>query len=263
MVTLAELCSFIISEPYQLLNETPAVRRAVLERLIAFQSIQKSLPDFQVKQNARLAGSALAAYLKAGLSEGCFALKLSELIELGMSPFFEWLEGGQSRGVLDAVMHFGASDSALLLVKCGIGYGYLSLPLYDSAPKCLSFGSLLGYKEIDFPPVKPSTSHGGCCLAHVLAQHGSLQEIACAVACGLNFTHSSTNVPYPLVLAALHNRAEVVTYFLELEEQLKTVQATLDHAVSRKFLMFLGGRSNLSFQKIHTSATANYSKQLL
>jgi hypothetical protein len=251
-VTAERVCHCIVEQPTELLNEPPAVRQSVLRDLI----------KWQCSENAGVARQALAVYLKAGFSAGQFADKLSELLQIGMSPFFEWIENGCPRNLLDLVMHHGASDAALLLVKAGIGHGYLSLPLDGSTPESLTLGNPDDGLLVALPSVKPSTGHGGYCLAHVLSQHGSLEEVSQAAEAGLNFSHSASNVPHPILLAALHNRTHTVAYFLQNEAALQTVRQALAHSCSSTLLL-LGNQCGLPlFRQIYTHAVSNYSGQI-
>jgi hypothetical protein len=253
-------CHSIMSVPDALLDAEPGSRVGVLGELVTLLNTARpnAGPPAHAVKNAALASLALGRYLVAGFMRGNFSEKLNELLSVNLDPFFQWTEQGVVHSLLDAVMHFGASDCALLLAERGIGHGYLSLPLIGPKPIAFLFGDRGERRAFTWLARTPSCEQGGYCLAHVLAQYGSLSQLKAAASNGLDFSHSAYNVPHPVVLAALHGRSENVQYFLENEEVLHTVKNMLKHSLSKAYVTNAYQRELPMLQQINVYAAEHY-----
>jgi hypothetical protein len=249
VLTIGALCNCVVAHPELLLSQTQACRMAVLGPVIAYEGLYRNPSSSLTSRTLegleihRLASAALAGYVKAGLQAGGFAPKLQELLDMGLDPFFEWRELGVSTNLLDAVIHHSASDCALLLAQRGVGHGYLSNPLPTVAffprsvfPPPTRLGNQGGTPIPLFVQLQNSASLSGRSIAHTLVEAGSLREISLAANCGLNFSHSASNIPHPLVFAVLKLRVDAVHYLVSNEESLRTVAGMAEHKTSMAVL---------------------------
>ena len=265
------ICINVINHPQTLLSASWERRKAVLANLMTLKnspgrnSPLANSPDTLRKQG--LASAALGAYIKAGLQAGKFAPKLCELLDLGLDPFFQWQEQGVFTNLLDAVIHYAASDCALLLAQRGVGHGYLSHPFpgFEGNPRFLpappiQFGNHDRLAVPTLEALKNPRQFSGRSIAHTLIEAGSLNEIVMAANSGLNFAHSASNMPHPLVFAVLKLHSGTVDYLISNEDSLGTVAALSRHRASWQVLQQAETAGNSLAKSLCEKVRADYKR---